>query len=55
VETAGSEQSGGSEPAPFPTTLVAAALIGSAAVVCFGLVAYFLRHERRSGRARKES
>jgi hypothetical protein len=48
VETAGSEQPDGSQPAPFPTTLVAVALIASAAVVSFGLVAYFLR--RKSSR-----
>jgi hypothetical protein len=48
VETAGTEQPDGSQPAPFPTTLVAVALIASAAVVSFGLVAYFLR--RKSSR-----
>ena len=48
VETAGSEQRDGSQPAPFPTTLVAVALIVSVAVVSFGLVAYFLR--RKSSR-----
>jgi hypothetical protein len=47
VETAGSEQSDGSQPAPFPTTLVAVALIVSVAVVSFGLVAYFLRRKKR--------
>jgi hypothetical protein len=49
VETAGSEQPRGSQPVPFPTTLVAVAIIASVAVVCFGLVAYFLRRRRRSG------
>jgi hypothetical protein len=48
VETQGPGQPGGSQPAPFPTTLVAVAVIVSAAVVSFGLVAYFLRRKRRS-------
>ena len=34
-------------PNPFPTTLVAVAIIGSAAVVSFGLVAYLLRRKKR--------
>jgi hypothetical protein len=32
---------------PFPTTLFSMAIIGSSAVVCFGLVAYLLRRKRR--------
>jgi hypothetical protein len=32
----------------FPTTLVAVAVIASAAVVCFGLVAYLLKRKRRN-------
>jgi hypothetical protein len=48
VETAGTEQPDGSQPAPFPTTLVAVAIIASAAAVSFGLVAYFLRRKKRS-------
>jgi hypothetical protein len=47
VETAGTEQPDGSQPAPFPTTLVAVAIIASAAAVSFGLVAYFLRRKKR--------
>jgi hypothetical protein len=47
VETAGTEQPGESQPEPFPTTLVAAAVIVSAAAVSFGLVAYFLRRKKR--------
>jgi hypothetical protein len=47
VETAGSEQPDGSQPAPFPTTLVAVALIVSVAAVSFGLVAYLLRRKKR--------
>jgi hypothetical protein len=49
VETQGSGQPGGSQPAPFPTALVAIAIIASAAAVSFGLLAYFLRRKRRSG------
>jgi hypothetical protein len=50
VETAGTEQPGESQPEPFPTTLVAAAVIVSVAAVSFGLVAYLLRRKkRRSG------
>jgi hypothetical protein len=48
VETAGSEQPDGSQPAPFPTTLVAVVVIASVAAVSFGLVAYFLRRRKRS-------
>jgi hypothetical protein len=47
VETAGSEQPGGSQPAPYSTTLVAVTLIVSAAAVSFGLVAYFLRRKSK--------
>jgi hypothetical protein len=47
VETAGTEQPGGSQPAPFPTTLLIAAIV-VAALVSFGLVAYFLSRKRRS-------
>ena len=47
VETAGSEQPDGSQPAPFPTVWASAAIIASAAVVSFGLVAYFLRRKKR--------
>jgi hypothetical protein len=49
VETAGTEQPDGSQPAPFPTTLVAVAIIASAAAVSFGLVAYFLRRKSNRG------
>lgn len=38
----------GSESSPFPTLLVAVALIVSASAVSFGLVAYFLRRKRTS-------
>ena len=48
VETAGTEQPDGSQPAPFPTTLVAVVVIASVAAVSFGLVAYFLRRRKRS-------
>jgi hypothetical protein len=47
VETTGTEQPGGSQPAPFPTTLLISAIV-VAAVVSFGLVAYFLSRKRRS-------
>jgi hypothetical protein len=46
VETTGTEQPDGSQPAPFPTTLVAAAVIVTAAIV-FGLVAYLLRRKKK--------
>jgi hypothetical protein len=48
VETQGPEQPGGSQPAPSSTTLVAIA-IASAAIIAFGLVAYFLRRKKKSG------
>jgi hypothetical protein len=47
VETAGSEQPGGSQPEPFTATLLISAIV-VAAVVSFGLVAYFLSRKRRS-------
>jgi hypothetical protein len=46
VETQGPGQPGGSQPAPSSTTLVAIA-IASAAIIAFGLVAYFLRRKKR--------
>jgi hypothetical protein len=47
VETAGTEQPGGSQPAPLSTTFVAVALIVTVAIVSFGLVAYLLRRKKR--------
>jgi hypothetical protein len=47
VEAAGTEQPGGYQPEPFPTTLLISAVV-VAAVVSFGLVAYFLSRKRRS-------
>ena len=53
VETAGPEQPDASQPAPFPTTLVAVALIVSVVVVSFGLVVYFLRRKKRNAARRR--
>jgi hypothetical protein len=47
VETAGTEQPDGSQPTPFPTTLVAVAVIASAVVVCTGLLLYFIKFKKR--------
>jgi hypothetical protein len=47
VETQGPGQPGGSQPAPFPTTLVAVAIIASAIIVSFGLLAYFVKFRKK--------
>ena len=51
VETQTEGQQIGSESSTFPTTGVAITIIASAAVVSFGLVAYFLKRRGRSGEA----